>query len=224
MKLSRTESTIESLRISPKYTSEDWRDLEENNPKDWVKAADIVKDRLDGRFLRFASDWLSDPHSGFVVLAIDSLLIETIQQFVEGRSESDSPGRVIRQFLEGPRFQPLFDAKARSAFYKDIRCGLLHQAEAKRMWLIRRKQEALLQKVTKAGREGYIIDVEKFHVAVQKSFNDYLKHICEPDNHISEPDNSELRSNLWVKMNYICNVRANRGGLYEAEDDVADSS
>jgi hypothetical protein len=83
------------------------------------------------------------------------------------------------------------------------------------MWLIRRKQPALLQKVTNSeGREGYIVDVECFHAAVQGSLNDYLKLI-------SDPANSELRSNLWTKMDHICNVRAARGALYEDEGDLA---
>lgn len=119
---------------------------------------------------------------------------------------------MVMRFLEGTRFQPDFDAKARKAFYMDIRCGLLHQAEAKRMWLIRRKQAALLQTV--ADGEGYIVDVERFHAGLQGSLNDYLTLI-------SEPANSLLRSNLWKKMDQICSVRIARGALYEAEGDSA---
>jgi hypothetical protein len=201
---------MNALRISPRYTSLDWQALDSNNPKDWPKAADVVRDRLEGRFLRFANNYLNDGHSGFVVLAIDCLLTETIQQFrdgvTNGRGRSEE---MVKRFLEGKRFQPDFDAEARAAFYQDIRCGLLHQAEAKRMWLIRRKQPALLQKV--ADGQGYIVDVERFHVELQGSLNDYLGLI-------SEPDSSLVRSNLWKKMNQICAVRTARGALYEAED------
>ena len=65
---------MNALLISPRYTSLDWQALDSSNPKDWLKAADIIRDRLDGRFLRFASICLKDKHSGFVVLAIDCLL------------------------------------------------------------------------------------------------------------------------------------------------------
>jgi hypothetical protein len=204
---------MDALRISPQYTSLDWEDLDSDNPEDWSKAADILRDRLDGRFLRFASDCLKDEYSGFVVLAIDCLLAETIQQFMDG--VTDGHGRsekMVKRFLEGAHFQPDFDAEARKAFYLDIRCGLLHQAEAKRMWLIRRKQPALLQKV--ADGQGYIIDVERFHAGLQGSLNDYLGLI-------SEPSSLLLRSNLWKKMNQICSVRTARGALYEAEDNTA---
>lgn len=200
---------MDALRISPKYTTLDWHALNSNAPKDWSKAADVVRDRLDGRFLGFASKFLRSKHSGFVVLAIDSLLAETIQQFKDGVTNGHGQSeKLVKRFLEGTRFQPDFDAAARKAFYEDIRCGLLHQAEAKKMWLIRRKQPALLQRV--AGGQGYIIDVERFHAGIEGSLNDYLKLLLEPAS-------STLRSNLWKKMNQICSVRTARGALYEAE-------
>jgi len=204
---------MNALRISPLYTSLDWQALDSSNPNDWSKAADVIRDRLDGRFLRFASDCLKDEYSGFVVLAIDCLLAETIQQFMDGITNGHRRSEdMVKRFLEGPRFQPDFDAEARKAFYLDIRCGLLHQAEAKRMWLIRRKQPALLQKG--ADGQGYIVDVERFHAGLQGSLNDYLELI-------SEPSSLLLRSNLWKKMNQICSVRTARGALYEAEDNTA---
>lgn len=203
---------MDALRISPHYTSLDWRALDKSNPQDWPKAADVIRDRLDGRFLRFASDCLKAAYSGFVVLAIDCLLAETIQQFREGITNGRNRSReMIMTFLEGAHFQPNFDAHARKAFYEDIRCGLLHQAEAKKMWRIRRRQPALLQKV--AGGQGYIIDVERFHAGMQGTLNDYLKLI-------SEPNSSSLRSKCWNKMNHICNVRAERGALYQEEDNT----
>jgi hypothetical protein len=187
--------------------------LDSSNPKDWSTAADVIRDRLDGRFLRFASNCLKAKHSGFVVLAIDCLLAETIQQFRDGVTNGQGRSEeMVKRFLEGTRFQPDFDAEARKAFYQDIRCGLLHQAEAKKMWLIRRRQPGLLQKVTDG--QGYIVDVERFHAGLQGSLNDYLKLI-------SEPANSSIRSNLWKKMNQICSVRTARGALYEAGGNTA---
>lgn len=202
---------MDALRISPRYTSVDWRKLDPNNQKDWVTAAEIVRDRLDGRFLRFATDCLKQKYSGFVVLAIDCLLAETIQQFTEGIiSDDESSRKLFKRFLTGKHFQTHFDPQAREAFYVDIRCGLLHKAEAKNKWLIRRNQPSLLKI---EGGQVYIIDVEKFHAALQSSFDDYLKAI-------TEPDNAPLRSNLWKKMDHICSVRTARGALYEAEDNT----
>jgi hypothetical protein len=203
-----TPTDLSALRISPKYTSTDWQTLDQQSQADWPKAAAILKDRLDGRFLRFATDCLNaDEYSGFVVLSIDCLLVETIQQFKDGIADGHGLSEVmIKKFLQGERFQPDFlTAKARRAFYTDIRCGLLHQAEAKNKWLIRRKRATLLERVAPG---GYIIDVELFHAAVRDSLEDYLTDICRPDR-------ADVRENLWTKMNAICNVRAARGALYE---------
>jgi hypothetical protein len=201
--------SMDALRISPRYTSRDWAVLDPCSANDWRIAAEVVRDRLEGRFTRFATICLKYEYSGFVVLSIDSLLAEALQQFTDGITDGHGQSKkLVTRFLAGHRFQPDFDVVAREAFYTDIRCGLLHQAEAKGMWLIRRNQPSLLQKVP--GKNGYIIDVKRFHAAVQSSLSDYLSLIPEPTNSI-------LRGNLWKKMNHICAVREARGVVYEAE-------
>ena len=204
---------METLRISPKYTAEDWGKLDKNKAADWPKAVKIVRDRLHGRFVTFGDKCLKDDYSGFVVLAIDCLLAETIQQFIEGRVYSNKPGKVFRRFLERPRFQPHFATeKVREDFYADIRCGLLHQAEAKNKWLIRRKQKELLKSV---GPDGYIIDVERFHTAIKMSLRDYFALLCKPES-------TDLRNKLWTKMDHICNIRAARGAMEILDAAAAD--
>lgn len=42
---------METLRISPNYTSDHWKALDANDPTHWPKAVEIVRDRLHGRFL-----------------------------------------------------------------------------------------------------------------------------------------------------------------------------
>lgn len=166
--------------------------------------------------MKFADSVLVDPFSGFVVLAIDCLLAETIQQFRAGDTTGrDDKGRGrskrhVIEFLAGPWFQPAFNRDARVRFYEDIRCGLLHQAEAKEMWLVRRGGEAMLQRV--AGSKGYIIDVKLFHGAVRQTLEDYFRDIVDPSR-------DETRINLWTKMNHISRIREARGLLYEANDD-----
>ena len=199
---------MDALKISPRYDSEQWSALSKDNPQDWSRAVEILRDRLEGRFLRFVDNCISDPFSGFIVLAVDSLLAETLQQFRMGATSGKGKSqRYIETFLAGYRFQPDFDEGARTHFYEDIRCGLLHQAEATEMWLVRRKQPHLLQPAP-AGR-GYILDVERFHDAVRASLDDYCTEL-------TAPAKNHLRINLWRKMDQICRVRAARGLTYEA--------
>jgi hypothetical protein len=204
------DASEEGLRISPKYTSSDWNTLSIDTPADWVRAVEIVRDRLEGRFLRFVDSCLPDPFSGFIVLAVDSLLAETIQQFREGETNGTGKSKkYIREFLSGPRFQPDFDEDATTLFYSDIRCGLLHQAEAKEMWLVRRGQPVMLKPVP--GGKGYIIDVPRFHAAVRQSLGDYYQELIDPSR-------GGLRTKLWKKMDQISRVRTARGVVYEASN------
>lgn len=196
---------METLRISPRYTADDWWSLSRDKLSDWPKAMEIVRDRLHGRFLQFADKCLQDDYSGFVVLAIDCLLAETIEQFIEGVECSKNPSAVFKRFLGRPRFQPHFRSeKVRGDFYDDIRCGLLHQAEAKKKWLIRRKQETLLK--NNVGGDGYILDVGLFHAALKGTLDDYLALLCKPES-------DDLRGKFWTKMDYICNERVKRGAM-----------
>lgn len=202
---------IDALRISPRFTSRDWGSLDRHRETDWPRATEMVKDRLDGRFLRYASNCLRSPYSGFVVLSIDSLLLEAMQQFREGVTNGRGRSKeMVTRFLEGKRFQPAFDEEARSAYYSDIRCGLLHQAEAKRMWLIRRDEDKML--APSPNGQGYVIDVQLFHKAVRASLYDYLREL-------RHPRNAKLRENLWKKMDHICNIRIQRGAVYAVEAD-----
>ncbi len=196
------------LRISPNYNCEQWGHLREDSEADWRRAVDIVQDRLDGRFLKFARRCLEDENSGFTVLAIDCLLIEALQQFREGCTDGTRRSRaLVTTYLTGSKFQPDFDEEARTKFYEDIRCGLLHQAEAKNMWLVRRNQSTMLRKVSSDDREGYTLDVRRFHKALEASFCDYLIELVQPEHH-------SLRTNLWIKMNHLSGVRTERAGLF----------
>lgn len=199
----------DALHISPKYTSTDWLELSASDSGHWNKAVEIIRDRFVGRYLRFADENLKDPYSGFVVLALDCLLAETIEQFragaITGKGKSE---KYITKFLSHPPFQPCFDKEASQHFYEDIRCGLLHQAEAKEMWLVRRGIDTMLQKV--GDGRGYVIDVKRFHSAVHETLEDYFQRLVDPAE-------NKLRANLWKKMDHLCRIGTARGLLYEAQ-------
>lgn len=69
--------------------------------------------------------------SGFSVMALDCLLIETLQQFKKG--ESDTPRgcgeKYYVEFLTDTSFNEYFSEDMAKKFYKHIRNGILHQTE-----------------------------------------------------------------------------------------------
>lgn len=72
------------MRISPRFFAADWLALDAHVTKDWVRAVEIFEDRIEGRFLQPIRSTISNRWSGFAVLALDALLVETLQQFWEG--------------------------------------------------------------------------------------------------------------------------------------------
>lgn len=95
-------------------------------------------------------------------MAIDCLLIETLQQFAEGVSETPDgkSGCYFKNFLIS-YFKEDFDDEKAKMFYKQIRCGILHQAETKESSKIKTSHELPIVKFTKE-KDGLIINRKNF--------------------------------------------------------------
>ena len=120
--------------ISPKFRVADWAALDLSKEKDWKKATAIIADRLDGRFFKMVERIQDEDFSGFAVLALDCLLIESLQQFKTGVEETPfrKCGEYFEAFLTAPEFDKHFDKDTALKFYNQFRCGILHQAEIKK--------------------------------------------------------------------------------------------
>jgi len=132
-------------------------------------------------------------------MAIDCLLIETLQQFIEGVSET--PRRknecYFKKFLIS-RFKEDFDDEKAKMFYKQIRCGILHQAETKESSKIKMSHELPIVKFTKK-KDGLIINRKKFHEKLKKIIKLYTEELKDTTNEL-------LRKNFRKKMDYICRI------------------
>ena len=187
------------MRISPKYKDNDWKELRFDKEKDWEKGIKIFKNRIHGRFLDPVFDLEKKEYTGFLIMAIDCLLIETLQQFIEGvpetpRGKNES---YFKKFLIS-RFKEDFDDKKAKMFYEQIRCGILHQAETKESSKIKISRELPIVKFTKE-KDGLIINRKKFHEKLKKAIKVYIEKLKDT---INEP----LRKNFRKKMDYICRI------------------
>ena len=74
------------IKISPKFYQKDWRDLDlsRNCMVNWNKAIEIFEDRIDGRYLKQIETLDKKNFSGFAIMSLTCLLIETIEQFWNG--------------------------------------------------------------------------------------------------------------------------------------------
>ncbi|MDI7920713.1 hypothetical protein [Ferirhizobium litorale] len=205
-----TRSDPTNFKISPKYRVSDWRalTLDPDNPDEtqWGTAIDILKDRIDGRFLLPAHKLIeADKHNeegifGFAILALDFLVIETIQGFREGRiddgNSKDQSKRFMKkwnEFLDCLETRNERNAKA-EILYLQGRCALHHRGSTDKI-VVRRSDKFPMLYFHADGRIE--INRTKFHSGLCVEFNRYLETL-------RDTTSVELRRNLKKKMNAIC--------------------
>lgn len=199
----------DNFEIAPGYRVCDWKNLFLNKKgascADWVKAVDIFDKRIRSRFIEpadilIAADCDHDRgKNGFAILAIDFLLIETIQGFKSGCLKHDGKSKdLFKEFLtcwsdfkscvpEGEK------AKDQALnVYRHGRCALHHTGSTDRM-LVRKSGDMFVF------HEDRQIEINRtlLHKKLTTEFDDYLSKLKES----SEID---LRKNFKKKMDTIC--------------------
>lgn len=191
------------MKISPEFTDKNWQDLNlslDSSEEKWQKAIEIFKDRIKGRFLKPVNLIQEYEYAGFAVLALDCLLIETLQQFREGvpRTPDRQSKTYFVNFLTETSFG--FTKEQAEMFYEQIRCGILHQAETKGNSKIRITSSIPLVQYTD-DRKALIINRTLFHKQLEQEFESYIKELLNPNNR-------DLRKNFKKKMDFICRLSA----------------
>jgi hypothetical protein len=196
------------MQIAPGVSTEQWAALESvlDDPQSprWQEAVEILRKRIDERFMNpvrlmladdAPKDW-KDRRHGFAIVAIDCLLIETFESFIEGEPDPrNMAGLMFVAFLTTrPSFAAHFDATKARQFYLDFRCGILHQAEIKgesRVW-----SEGPMIRMS---GNGMIINRTLFHEAIEKELAKYLADLGNPAEVV-------LRNNFRKKMKFIARM------------------
>ena len=133
--------------------------------------------------------------NGFSMLANYCLLIEAIQSFKEGLKNSNGKGKkLFEDFFEEEHkyFSELKNLG--NEFYKNVRCGILHQGETLHGWKVTRSETApLFDSSTKT------INATKFGKQMEKVLENYRQKLEE----------SDINTPIWKyckkKLNYIIN-------------------
>jgi hypothetical protein len=196
------------MKIAPKQKEGYWKvcDWQEAHDKaKWPTMIQIFEDRINHRYLdaveilRKTDTDNSAPRFGFAIMALDSLLIETLAQFYKGKRRSPGGGKngpfYSRFLYEGSFvFSKHFNKPSAYLFWDTIRCGILHQGETKASSKIKKTGCKPFENIG----DGLIIYRDKFHDKLMlKEFSEYVT--C-----LKTGANSDYRTLFIQKMNYIC--------------------
>lgn len=159
------------MKISPRYTDKQWN-VAFDGREDWESAIMIVEDRIRGRWLDAADRLLGEKHSGFAILALDCIILESVWGFVNGKAvPKRQEEQVYRDILTGPRFG--WSAALSEEFRQFVRNGVIHDAETRKGWLVERTTPSgVTPQRNKAG--GYRLNRTMFHIALRKTFEDWI--------------------------------------------------
>jgi hypothetical protein len=188
----------DTTKLSKNYKVSDYKDL--------IKKLDAAQPPNDGEFKaeiakffveRFTERYITPINAaglgkhGFCTMAVSCLMIEALESFWNGWPDTDKEGRsgrnAFRQFFQRT---PALSVFLGTDFYKNVRCGILHQAETTGGWTVNRRGRLL---------DGLSIDASKFHKAVEASLRDYAK-LLEAEDH----RNSERWTFFKKKMKHVC--------------------
>lgn len=207
------------------FSSSDWpSSLSNKDSKDWNLGVEIIKDRFESRFIKPIdslinhSDKIVRCNSGFVIMSIDCLLIETLNQFYFGlnattekyhKRNADPNNKfnwqAFRDFFTHSSYFPDFqsDHKLTELFFNEIRCGLLHQAESKSQSLINMKGAYMVRlNIPGDYKGGVTINRTLFHKSVKLEFYKYLDDLGKANSTNILGEN--LRERCNKKMVNIC--------------------
>lgn len=194
------------MQIAPNFDASNWRklQLEEAGSPDWEVAIATFDSRIRARYIEPTDLLISTENDklanqrrfGFTVLAIDCLLVETIGAFLDGLEDTDGASKkTFCKFLTSrQQFSGEFTQQLAEQFYREFRCGVLHQAEvggSSKVWSV----GPLLQNVD----GSLIVNRNMFHERLKAEFASYLIELRAPENRV-------LRSNFRKKMNFIARV------------------
>jgi hypothetical protein len=201
------------MRISRNYSTSNWNALllDSDDSPDWPNGIDIIQDRFISRYFEHLDKIVSSHTSGFVVMSVCCMLIETMVQFQLGVNESsDVPiyagnqRRVFSDFfMKSDSFKSDFNrVNICNRFTTDFRNGLLHQSQTKNKSQIRICQSKMVTKVDPSNlRKGLIIDRNRFYKALRAEFDSYIERLKASDTNFL---NESLKENAKLKMDLIC--------------------
>ena len=164
--------TADKTKLSFTVTVARYRELAEND--DRQQLAQFVRDRFNERYFRpIESTPVKNKH-GFTIMAVCCLVIETLESFHQGMADTKGKSKeMFDAFFKHDTPLKVFSG-GKDWFYKNVRCGILHQGEARGGWRILRSGPLLDEPAKR-------INANKFIRELRKAVNAYANLIQYDD-------------------------------------------
>jgi hypothetical protein len=157
--------------------------------------ADMVYTRFYERYMKVYffnnSKFKEEYKNGFSMMASACLVIEAYMSFRDGVKDTKKGCKKSFENFFADREQ-LFSNINGTEFYKNIRCGILHQGETKKGWKLTRKDSEPL-----FNKNNLTINAHKFMKQLETILGDYRQELIEAD------WNDDIWVNLRKKLEYI---------------------
>lgn len=149
------------------------------NNRDKKSISIFIYHRLYSRYLKpfeFANKSFNTQfRNGFSIMANCCLLIETLESFKNGWEDTlKLSEKAFEQFFQTDKFFSEFIAFEKD-FYRNVRCGILHQGETLQGWKVTRMNRNLFNSGTKT------VDALTFHSRLKKSLKQYCDDLESED-------------------------------------------
>lgn len=164
----------EDTWLSSRVTVRVYLEMERQHDREGI--ADFIHHRFRERYVVPVLAVPAEEKSGFLILAVSCLLLEALESFYQGWESTErtrtQPGRSKEAFRLFFKHQWRFKAFGDHAeqFYKNVRCGILHQAETKGGWHIHRRGRLF-------DEDELIVNATLFHGNLSGALDDYRREL-----------------------------------------------
>lgn len=162
-----------------------WMGVKDGKAKEQI--IDLVYHRFHNRYIKH----IGNARAGFLKMAVGCLMIETLESFKLGVLDTKGRSKAMFDSFFETEETHFPDFKNFKTFYKDIRCGILHQAETTNGWRILLYGQLL-------NEEERTINAEKFMQSLQAALNNYKEELVTKD------FTSVIWKNTLAKLEDIC--------------------
>ena len=125
----------DDTELAPGFKVRDYKKARDSHPPDRSAIAEAIRARFLDRYI----EPVRAKRRGFTIMAVSCLMIEALESFRQGWETSEGKKSKAAFCFFFDAFEQFKDLRGHAqAFYKHVRCGILHQAETTGGWRIRR--------------------------------------------------------------------------------------